>query len=66
MATASTMSLLPISHLKQMQQQRRTRLAGALPGKVLVLGRRRRHVVPVRRITSAYRLLLSLYLLPVT
>ncbi|KAM3259217.1 hypothetical protein ACQJBY_050784 [Aegilops geniculata] len=49
-AAASTMSLLPISHLKQLQQQRRTRLASARPGKVLVLGRRRRHVVPRARL----------------
>jgi hypothetical protein len=45
MATAaSTMSLLPLSQLKQLQQQRRH--AGA--GSVLVLGRRKRFVVPVR------------------
>lgn len=49
-AGASTMSLLPISHLKQLQQQRRTRHAGAGPGRVLVLGRRRRHVVPRARL----------------
>ncbi|KAI4989230.1 hypothetical protein ZWY2020_036547 [Hordeum vulgare] len=44
-AGASTMSLLPISHLKQLQLQRRAR-----PGRVLVLGRRRRHVVPRARL----------------
>jgi hypothetical protein len=45
MATAaSTMSLLPLSQLKQIQQQRRHGGAGS----VLVLGRRKRFVVPVR------------------
>ncbi|XP_044950399.1 protein STAY-GREEN, chloroplastic-like [Hordeum vulgare subsp. vulgare] len=44
-AGASTMSLLPISHLKQLQLQRRAR-----PGRVLVLGRRRRNVVPRARL----------------
>jgi hypothetical protein len=50
MATAaSTMSLLPLSQLKQLQQQRRH--AGA--GSVLVLGRRKRFVVPVRTCSIA-------------
>ena len=49
-AAASTMSLLPLSQLKQLHQQRRRHSAA---GSVLVLGRRKRFVVPVRTISIA-------------
>lgn len=47
-AAASTMSLLPLSQHRQLQQQRRRLHAGA--GSLLVLGRRKRFVVPRARL----------------
>ncbi|KQJ91169.1 protein STAY-GREEN, chloroplastic [Brachypodium distachyon] len=46
-AAASTMSLLPLSQLKQLQKQRQRRSRHAPAGSVLVLGRRSRRVVPI-------------------